>query len=301
MKLSAVEVSVDTLLQHTDLSGTAVFPLLAGDYQAAFSRSGYRPFLLEHQVWSDTSFEVQLEKTHGQIKFRLTNEGSPVNGALVVLGSDSLLTNALGICIFESLALDSSYAYTISKELYYALAGDLMLIQDTTLGLQFSRSVANVTFTLDAESTDAVQAFAILDPDTAWFNREGIAKFYNCPLEQEINYRVLSDNYPEFTASLVLRKDTTVRISLHPTACPEIGVEVEYQVYPNPATDQVYISCPETIDQIELWSSSGIPLKVVQVQDHTCRMDVSGLSAGYYWLVFGRSDGLKVLRPLVVN
>ena len=38
-----------------------------------------------------------------------------------------------------------------------------------------------------------------------------------------------------------------------------------------------------------------------QVQEKAILMDVSDLSAGYYWLVFGRTDGVRVLRPLVVN
>lgn len=301
LSLSAVEVSVDTLVLRTNLSGDATCSLQQGVYRAEFSRPGYRTYLLEHALQSDTSLEVRLVKTHGQVKFRLKDGSSPVNGAEVVLGKDTLTTNALGICTFESLLLDSSYAYFIAKDNYYALSGDLYLEQDTTIDLQFLRSVANVTFQLDESSSDALHACVILDADTAWFSMEGIAKFYNFPRDYEFRYQVLSENYPAMSATLYLSGDTTVMVSLVNTMLTDQSAEPEYQIYPNPAANILTIQSADPFEYVELVSTAGVSLKLIHVRDFRVQLDVSDLKAGYYWLLISRSRGEKVLRPLVVN
>ncbi len=85
-----------------------------------------------------------MEKTHGTIKFRVKNDQVPVNGAWVVLQEDTLLTNGLGICSFESLPLNQTYAYSAAKAHYFPVIGEVMLEKDTTIDLQLSRSVAHL-------------------------------------------------------------------------------------------------------------------------------------------------------------
>jgi GH35 family endo-1,4-beta-xylanase len=301
LNLSAVDVSLDTLVLRTNLSGDATCYLQQGTYRAEFSRSGYRSYILEHELQSDTSLEIQLVKTHGLVKFRLKDGSRPVNGAKVVLETDTLSTNTLGICTFESLPLDSSYSYSITKDNYYALSGDLYLEQDSTLDLQFPRSVANVTFQLDESSSDALHACVILEADTAWFSKEGIAKFYNYPLENDFRFQILSENYPALSGTLHLAGDTTVMVSLASTMLNERSAEPEYQIYPNPASNMIRVHSSDPFESVELLNTAGVSLRLIQVRDLRVQMDVSDLKAGYYWLLLGRSGGEKVLRALVVN
>jgi hypothetical protein len=82
----------------------------------------------------------------------------------------------------------------------------------------------------------------------------------------------------------------------------ELGVEShkldskkEIKIYPNPATDQLYISAdPNSFSGMELWSLEG---KLLKFEDEKQFFDISDLPAGYYFLkVFGFDELFKIIK-----
>ncbi len=301
MNLSTVEVTIDTLVFNSDLAGNATCWLEAGAYNVSFTKPGYKSLQLESRVLSDTTLEIQMEKTHGTVKFRVKNDQVPVNGALVVLEEDTLLTNGLGICSFESLPLNQPYAYSANKTHYFPVSGAILLGTDTTIDLQLSRSVAHLEFILDDACQDAKSSQLILESDTAWFNDEGKLKFYNIPRNQELNYLVVSDNYPDFIGKLVVDRDTTIEISLAFTGVGEKFGHEDIRIFPNPASDILNIESSEQLGYIEIVNSIGISLKQIRVNADSKQINISKLSVGYYWIILTWADGLREVRSQVVE
>ena len=84
-------------------------------------------------VHSDTTFFIWLVQTHASVKFRLKNGTTPVNGATVTVGEQSLVSNSLGMATFSQLPVSNEYSYTISKTGFNDEAGSFYLTQDTTI------------------------------------------------------------------------------------------------------------------------------------------------------------------------
>ncbi len=70
----------------------------------------------------------------------------------------------------------------------------------------------------------------------------------------------------------------------------------EINIYPNPASDRLYISCDNTIDAVTIYSITGTVVKKVNnVQNY---IDVSDLKSGIYVIIIDAEDG-KVVRRFI--
>lgn len=301
MNLSTVEVAIDTLVCNSDLAGNASCSLKAGTYDVRFTKPGYKSLSLESQVLSDTTLEIQMEKTHGTVKFRVKNGQVPVNGALIVLQEDTLLTNGLGICSFESLPLNQAYAYSAAKAHNFPVSGEVMLEKDTTIELQLSRSVAHLEFLLDDACLDAKSPQLILGSDTAWFNGEGKLKFYNIPRNQELTYLALSDNYPAFRGTIVVDRDTTIKISLAITGVTKSLFQKDISIFPNPASDFLFIRSSTVLQTFQIVNSLGVVVQRTMPNTHVYQLNVKEIPSGLYWLILTDPDGAREVRSVCIE
>ncbi len=113
--------------------------MTAGNYPSRFDKSNYERYQSEHHITSDTILTTLLERTHATVRFWIKDNGEvPVSGALVFLGKDSLYTNALGLCKFESVKIDRSYVYNVSAENYKSIVEVITLKTDTAIYLQLT-------------------------------------------------------------------------------------------------------------------------------------------------------------------
>ena len=84
-------------------------------------------------VQSDTVISINMIQTLADVKFWLSDGTTPVNKAYVKIGSDSVITNSLGIALFTKYAVSTSYHYVIAKSGYLTLDGDFYLNNDTNI------------------------------------------------------------------------------------------------------------------------------------------------------------------------
>jgi hypothetical protein len=80
-----------------------------------------------------------LVQTHADAKFRLKEGTTPVNMAMVKVDADSMLTNSLGIALFNDLPVSVEYAYTITRDGYIWTEGSFYLTRDTTNDVAMDR------------------------------------------------------------------------------------------------------------------------------------------------------------------
>jgi hypothetical protein len=77
------------------------------------------------------------------VKFRLKDGTIPVNLALVVVNEDSLISNSLGIALFNQLPVSTGYNYVISKTGYANSEGTFNLDRDTTIDVAMEVATAS--------------------------------------------------------------------------------------------------------------------------------------------------------------
>lgn len=299
--ISGVEVQIDTSVLITDMGGLATFSITPGIYNSTFQKTEFKPLLLEHNIDSDTFITIGLQETHSDIKFRIKNVNAPVNEALVVLEGDSLYTNALGICTFESIPVDISYGFVVSKNNYFSFTGELVVRQDSTVDIQLLKTVANVEFLLDDESLNALNAMVVINHDSVWLNEEGRCKYYNVPISFEYQYEVFSDNYSVYRGSLFVENDTLIVLYLNNTLVSNIDQSESLRIYPNPAMDLISIQSNLEFDLVEIYGISGIEIAHHTGTRTSTHMDVSNLREGFYWIrVCFQKNGVKTTVPLII-
>jgi len=126
-------IMLDTVTQVTNTAGETLFRQNGGSIPYAVSISGYQDISGSLDIQSDTTILLYLTQTHADVKFRLKSGTTPVNLALVVVNSDSLTTNSLGIALFRHLPVSENYNYKISKQGFVTEEGSFVLATDTTL------------------------------------------------------------------------------------------------------------------------------------------------------------------------
>jgi len=67
-----------------------------------------------------------------------------LNSAWVKLESDSVLTNSLGIALFNELELGISLSYSVSKTGFYEQSGDFILSTDTVINLVLEKNTIGI-------------------------------------------------------------------------------------------------------------------------------------------------------------
>jgi hypothetical protein len=300
-KLSSVDVKVHNQSNTTGIEGETYFSLSAGSHLAYFGKINFRSFESEFQIQSDTVFQVNLERSHVNVKFRLKNGQESVDNAKVILGNDSLLTNAVGTCTFESVPVNGTYKFLIKRENFFVEQGSLNLTKDTVINLQMSKSVANVEFMIAAASGDIMNSYIILNNDTVWLNTTGHGEFFDIPVKQLFTYQIVSDNFQRYSDSLRIEKDTTIQITLKTTGNKPMVPAGDFNVYPNPAADFITIeSLKPDIDIIEMFEISGkrILFKDFRSPQNSAKVNFD-VSPGIYLLKITSGSKMKSSKIIV--
>ena len=130
-------VKLNNEVQITNEKGEVYFDVYPGIYPVLVEKTSYESYSGTLTVNSDTTFQIQLTRLFGSVKFKI-NEGTntPVDNATVVLNTDTLISTGIGIANFKNLSVYKTYNYYISKNGYDKLSGTLYLTGDTTVTLK---------------------------------------------------------------------------------------------------------------------------------------------------------------------
>ena len=87
-------------------------------------------------------------------------------------------------------------------------------------------------------------------------------------------------------ANGVLKMDSVMVAGNNPVAAPDADIAAEVSVYPNPATDMVYVDGADA-ETVSVYNMSGLVAKQAIVENKAAVIEVSDLAAGIYFVQAG--------------
>lgn len=300
--LSFADVSFGSQSKTTGTDGRVQFGLNAGSQTGNFSKLNFSDLDRKFVIESDQLFEVELTRTHAEVKIRLRNGQQPVAGALVQLAGETLTSSPVGTVVFPSVGIHTDQPYSIQKEYYFTLEGTVNVNSDTTIELQMSESVANITFVVTAETGTIMNGYAVIASDTAWANTENRATFYNIEILTEHQYIVGSDHFEPSSGSVFLEGDTIIQVMLTPVAIANQELPGGPRIYPNPATTSISIELATgRIDQVALVDITGKTILQRKFEGMNNVVDLQlDIPAGLYFVKISDSQE-TVTRRLIIR
>jgi aryl-phospho-beta-D-glucosidase BglC (GH1 family) len=296
--LSGVNVYLDSIKKTTDLQGEVVFQIPFGTYNISTEKTGYQDLLnASHMLSSDTLWVLELEKTHATLKFRISNDGQPVNEALVISAEDTITTNSLGIATFQTVPLNATYDYDVQKYGFESFNGTLSLNDDTTVNVELTKNLVDVKFNVLNEEEPLEDAMIIIKNDTIYTNSAGFAGFYDYPVNESYSYRILNKGYALHEGTIYVSRDTVIHVNMIASSFRPVNREY-LNIYPNPATTNVTIhSTMQTITRIVVFDVQGRSVIKKEVHGNVISENIEQLNNGRYMVkVFFADDSEKVMR-----
>lgn len=120
----------------TNSFGVSIFTTPIGRYKLNINHYKYIEVSDSVDIIGDTTFYFLLTPGFSDIKFKLNENTTPVNSASILINDTALVSNNIGISNFKNLPAFTLYNYTIKKDAYKTVEGNLFLINDTTLNIQ---------------------------------------------------------------------------------------------------------------------------------------------------------------------
>ncbi len=139
-----VQVGLNGLFKETSGEGWASFTVRKGTHTLAVEHESYENRSDTLQINGDTSFVYRLEPSHAGVKFWVKEGGAPVVGAMVILDTTGIATNALGMSTFENVPTKVTYPYSVEKSGYIPIKGEVYPVTDTTLVFQMEREPSGI-------------------------------------------------------------------------------------------------------------------------------------------------------------
>jgi hypothetical protein len=141
IELCTVKVNREEFLSN--YFGNSIFKVPEGDYQVTIQHEKYSGIQDSVTVTNDTTFYYQLSPAFSDIKFRLNENTTPVNEAVVEIDGNAIISNSIGISKFYNFPAFTQYTYSVEKEAYKILTGSFFLVNDTTIELQLEKVSTN--------------------------------------------------------------------------------------------------------------------------------------------------------------
>lgn len=212
--IPAAQISIDGNLLYTSLEGEETFIHTYGLYDYSVNKNGYKTISDQVELVNDSVLTVALMPESADIKFRLYEDAAPVNGATVALDGAQQMTNALGICTFSGLATEASYSYTVTNAPYDPITGNVYLLTDTTVDLNYIDFSYAVGFRVTDHHTDtAVEGAGIALNGVYRVTDEEGAVSFTLPYGT-YDYAVDRDRYNTLVDKIEVTHDTLVEVSL---------------------------------------------------------------------------------------
>ncbi len=128
--------------KSTNSSGIATFATTGGSLNYLVSQSYYQNDAGIVYIFSDSIIGISLIQTLADVKIMLKVGTVPLNNAFVRIGSDSILSNSLGMVSFMQFPVSNNYHYTITKNGYLSKEGDFYLNTDTIISIAMDKATS---------------------------------------------------------------------------------------------------------------------------------------------------------------
>lgn len=273
--------------------------LTAGNYNYIITAWGNEPDTAVINLISDSTIHCTLKKHH-TVSFLLQNAwNNAVAGAQIVLGTfGSLNTDATGNATYSNVTKGSNINLSITAGGYLSLINSITISGDTIFDLALSADllapvalsaidVWDLGFTARWQNVAAADSFRLFVSNDNFITYvagyEG--KFVNGnsaiieDLQPSVNYQYKLTSVNEFgfsDYSNIIQVTTTASIN-------EISA-IMLKIYPNPASDHIFIESDDDILECVLINSIGeeIPAEFFKSEDRKMELSTEKINAGIY-------------------
>ncbi|MDF1572664.1 MAG: T9SS type A sorting domain-containing protein [Bacteroidales bacterium] len=133
--VTGAQVNLAGEIMTTSAVGTVVFPSVAVNAEKPYTITKENYFELEGSinVASDTTIELQMEKSVANITFRISAESGTIMNAFAVISEDTAWFSADNQTTFYNMQILTGHQYVIGSNNFETASGSVFLESDTTL------------------------------------------------------------------------------------------------------------------------------------------------------------------------
>ncbi len=163
-------------------------------------------------------------------------------------------------------------------------------------------TVSSVIFVVSSEGIQVEGAGVVFNGETVLTDINGRVEFDSVLHGGPYDYVVLKDGYEDVSGVLLLEKDTTLGIELVSITGIVTPGTKNFVVYPNPATERLFIAVSVDHVSVEIMDMFGRVVESCSGLSRNVPFDVSRLAKGSYLIrVFEGSDVLDWRKIIVVR
>ena len=288
--ISNCEITIFEQQVNTNISGLAILENVNSLLILNFEKENFYP-ITNHQllIYSDTTLTFYLTPKEYDVTIVVQDQetGQKFVGTPVIFNGITQVTNSTGETYFQ--AYEGNFAFSIEKNSFINITGNVTVNSDTTFHFYLVRSSAYIKFMLKEGTTPVNRATVILDGDTLITTNLGIANFSSLPILSDYNYFIYKGGYNDISGSLHLSNDTTINLEMdaYLTGIVSTFKNDELKIWPNPVKKLLHIHFPNNITNgiIEIRTLSGNLIHSIPFENKSSFEFNSGnLKAGIYLL-----------------
>ncbi|MFA9391003.1 MAG: DUF4957 domain-containing protein [Prolixibacteraceae bacterium] len=234
------------------------------------------------------------------------NDSLALVGASVFFNNQTILTDANGVVVFESIAPVTDAVYSIVANDFEDASGTITVTNDNVAEIALmTAGTYTVTFIVKGKND------ALLEGATVVFNNkivstgvDGTAAFDSISPIANALYLVSADSY-ENAIGYINVTDTdvieTVTVSSSGNSVSET-METQFVVYPNPASDYINLTLPDDfVGTVDVLNSTGQKLDNFNVSNtKNMVLDTDSYSNGMYFLRLSNHN-INVSKCVILN
>jgi hypothetical protein len=174
--------------------------------------------------------------------------------------------------------------FSVGHNAYFPLTDSLIFRGDTSLVISLTRKLAGIRFEVCDSSGPLANAVVSLNGWEVSTDAQGSVWFSNQMARNLYRYAVSMDGYNPVIDSLFLEIDTTLSVMLQPATGWTSYRAAETEVFPNPASEKLYIRSGPDNGRVMLISPAGKVIIETTLRKGLNGIDVSGLPPGFYYI-----------------
>ena len=232
--LSNVSITLNSETSHTGVTGEAIFSGLdlSENYTYTLSKEGYNTINGNIDITRDSTLALSMTLVP-TASLTITVVDSSTSQVLsdvhITLNNETQQTGVSGEAIFTGLYVFENYTYTLSKQGYNSINGNIDITKDSTLALSMTLvPTASLTITVIDSSTFQVLSDVeiTLDNETKRSGVSGEVVFSGLDIPENYTYILSKQGYNIINGNIDITKDSTLALSmtLVPTASLTITV-----------------------------------------------------------------------------
>jgi len=177
-----------------------------------------------------------------------------------------------------------NWVFTVEQSDYFLHTDSVTITENTSLVVYLTRKGANIQF----QVTDGNGPVAGVPIDiNSWrsiTNDDGWVYIFGWAARNEYGYSIDAEGYQPVSDTFFLEIDTTINVLLQQVTFLRDERILTDWIFPNPATDHIFIHLGSGEAQVRLTNPEGKILKTGILEEGRNRFDLSGLEDGIYFL-----------------